>query len=331
MRNKVTALILIISVFIVLIGAQVFSQCPPEVLYYKFKNNINYTTPNFGIPGYGSQMANVVGQYIRSGGEIDSCLVGNGGTNNYINTGWTTNIGTGNWTISFWLSDIVDLNPTYLFGDATAGNFRCFYGGAAGTNSILLRGNFADVRVQNLTPGAMVIHFVYNGSAIKVYENGTLFAVYARSGINLTGSAPFQVGGFAQHNCLNAGGKMDEFRFYNRALNDAEISSTWNIELSCLTGINKNSNVPDKYKLNQNYPNPFNPATEITYDLAGPGNVKLTVYDMSGKEISTLVNDHQPVGNYKVEFNASNYSSGVYFYKLETEKFSETKKMILVK
>jgi hypothetical protein len=124
---------------------------------------------------------------------------------------------------------------------------------------------------------------------------------------------------------------MDEFRFYNRALSQAEISATWNTELSCITGINKNLNVPDKYKLEQNYPNPFNPSTEINYQLAGTSNVKLVVYDMTGKEISILVNANLPAGNYKVDFNAANYSSGVYFYKLVTEKFSDTKKMILVK
>ncbi len=97
-------------------------------------------------------------------------------------------------------------------------------------------------------------------------------------------------------------------------------------------GINPVSNeIPEKYMLYQNYPNPFNPATNFRFDLAENGSVNMKVFDVSGKEIETLVNELMTAGSYDVEWNASAYSSGIYFYKLVTNDFSETKKMILVK
>jgi len=91
------------------------------------------------------------------------------------------------------------------------------------------------------------------------------------------------------------------------------------------------SEVPNKYNLYQNYPNPFNPTTKIKYQIAKSSDVKLIIYDITGKEVDILVNEKQSLGIYEVDFNGSNCASGVYFYKLETETFSETKKMVLVK
>jgi len=97
-------------------------------------------------------------------------------------------------------------------------------------------------------------------------------------------------------------------------------------------GINQISeNIPDKLSLFQNYPNPFNPSTNIRYQIANNKFVKITVYDLLGKEIETLVNEKQSPGTYEVTFEGSNYPSGVYFYKLSSGDFSETKKMILIK
>src|SRR4030095_4939140 len=90
-------------------------------------------------------------------------------------------------------------------------------------------------------------------------------------------------------------------------------------------------NIPDKYSLGQNYPNPFNPATNINFSIPKTGNVRLAVYDIQGKEIETIVNESLAAGTYKVDFDAARLSSGVYFYRIDAEGFSEVKKMILVK
>jgi hypothetical protein len=101
-------------------------------------------------------------------------------------------------------------------------------------------------------------------------------------------------------------------------------------------GINpKTSNVPENFALEQNYPNPFNPVTNINYSLPIESKVSIKIFDITGKEIKEIANDLQMAGNYSVQFNASDLSSGTYFYKITAEgernKFVTTKKMILVK
>lgn len=91
------------------------------------------------------------------------------------------------------------------------------------------------------------------------------------------------------------------------------------------------SEIPENYNLSQNYPNPFNPSTTIKFDLPKTGIVKVSIYDILGKEVAVLVNENVNVGTFKVDWDASNYPSGIYFYKLESGTFSQIKKMILVK
>ncbi len=83
--------------------------------------------------------------------------------------------------------------------------------------------------------------------------------------------------------------------------------------------------------MKDNYPNPFNPSTTINYQLAANGFTSLKIYDVLGKEVATLVNEKQDAGTYSVQWNASVYSSGVYFYKLQSNGFVQTKRMILTK
>ena len=91
------------------------------------------------------------------------------------------------------------------------------------------------------------------------------------------------------------------------------------------------SETPERFSLSQNFPNPFNPKTVIHFQLAVNSFTKLVVYDMLGREVETLVNEELNAGSYQADWDASNYSSDVYFYKLEAGDFVETKKMVLVK
>jgi len=93
----------------------------------------------------------------------------------------------------------------------------------------------------------------------------------------------------------------------------------------------ENNTTPVSFSLSQNYPNPFNPVTKISYSVAKSGIVKITVYDILGNTISTLVNSKLETGNYTAEFDASKLSSGTYIYKIESGDFSDTKKMTLIK
>jgi hypothetical protein len=97
-------------------------------------------------------------------------------------------------------------------------------------------------------------------------------------------------------------------------------------------GIQPVSNeMPNQFSLSQNYPNPFNPSTVIKFQVAGSSSVKLVVFDALGQEVETLVNDHLSAGTYEVDFDGTNYPSGVYFYQLKTNEFIETKKMLMIK
>jgi photosystem II stability/assembly factor-like uncharacterized protein len=92
-----------------------------------------------------------------------------------------------------------------------------------------------------------------------------------------------------------------------------------------------NIGIADKFVLEQNYPNPFNPTTKIRFQIADRSFVSLKVFDVLGNEVITPVNEEKPEGKYEISFNGSNLPSGVYFYKLTAGKFSETKKLIMLK
>jgi hypothetical protein len=120
-------------------------------------------------------------------------------------------------------------------------------------------------------------------------------------------------------------------------LNNSESGDGWNfatpftVTVSTTAGVNEQLVKNHGYALNQNYPNPFNPSTSISYTLAQAGNVSLRVFDVTGKEVTRLVDGVQPAGEHKVQFDASRMQSGVYFYTIETSTFKETRKMLLLK
>lgn len=89
--------------------------------------------------------------------------------------------------------------------------------------------------------------------------------------------------------------------------------------------------IPGKFEMSQNYPNPFNPATNINYNIPADSKVSIKIFDMSGKEVSTLINEFKTAGYYTVNFNAASLTSGVYFYTINADNFTATKKMLLVK
>lgn len=102
--------------------------------------------------------------------------------------------------------------------------------------------------------------------------------------------------------------------------------------LSEMVAVNETSGeLPEQFKLSQNYPNPFNPATSIKFDISSSGIVNIIVYDITGRKVEDLVSGTYDPGSYEVRWDASQYSSGIYFYSLVTSEFTETKKMVLVK
>ena len=104
----------------------------------------------------------------------------------------------------------------------------------------------------------------------------------------------------------------------------------WN-RYSLVTKIGNETQTPSTYKLSQNYPNPFNPTTNIDFSISKAGFVNIKVFDILGREITTLVSQQMNPGNYNYRFDARNLSSGLYFYKLEVNDFSDIKKLSLIK
>jgi DUF1680 family protein len=126
----------------------------------------------------------------------------------------------------------------------------------------------------------------------------------------------------------------DTIRVKFQAPSNGYAGSVFNIRLlrpESTTKIKENMNQPHFFKLYQNYPNPFNPSTLIGYQLPASDFVILKVFDVLGKEVETLVNERQNAGNHSVQFDATNLSSGVYFYKLEIGSFHDIKKLLLLK
>jgi trimeric autotransporter adhesin len=97
------------------------------------------------------------------------------------------------------------------------------------------------------------------------------------------------------------------------------------------TAVETRDRLPGAFELMQNYPNPFNPTTVVRYQLPGASNVRLVVFDLLGREVSTLVNERQGPGSYEVKFNASGLASGVYLYRLTAESFTQSRAMLLLK
>ena len=121
----------------------------------------------------------------------------------------------------------------------------------------------------------------------------------------------------------------DYFNFKVEIMSDNWIY--WEDSIHVITVVERNDLQLLSYKLEQNFPNPFNPSTTIKYSIPNQSKVIIKVYDILGNDVETLVNKEKAAGSYKVNFEASNLSSGVYFYKIQAGDFVETKKMILIK
>lgn len=132
-------------------------------------------------------------------------------------------------------------------------------------------------------------------------------------------------------------------KIFDRATGNTGSLKAWSLNFLISTnpiGVHNISNeIPKEFSLSQNYPNPFNPSTNIKFSLPKSAMVKLVVYDITGREVETLVNENLNAGTFNADWNAAKYSSGVYFYKLvvgdvsssPSTSFTETKKMVLVK
>lgn len=103
------------------------------------------------------------------------------------------------------------------------------------------------------------------------------------------------------------------------------------VDLDNLEGAGKSDNLPTVFALNQNYPNPFNPSTVVSFDLPVASRVSITVFNVLGQKVTTIVDEEMVAGSHEKSWDATEYSSGLYFYRIQADNFTETKKMLLLK
>jgi hypothetical protein len=153
----------------------------------------------------------------------------------------------------------------------------------------------------------------------KTFDNDTVFWTFKYTAPGNTQiDTLYAVGNSCNHDSTSSN---DEWNF----------SPNFLIKIYNPIGIANSGSIAKDFKLYQNYPNPFNPVTKIKYDIKENSSVKLTVFDITGRILSVLKNGYEKTGTYEVEFNGNNLSSGIYFYKIETKQFSDTKIMVLVR
>jgi hypothetical protein len=216
----------------------------PERAYFKFNTVTGTQVANESPVGTRvSANGTLTGLSLVTGGQFGSALGGGAGaasTGFNFHSGWSNNL-SGAWTMSIWFSGINNtLANNYLFGDP-GNSFRAFTGSGlvSGAGNILFRGTgMTDVKINGCFDAAgnpVVLTFVYDPALanIKAYVNGVLNTTVAQSAsMAFTGGTGFTLGGYGSNNCLPSGGKIDEFRLYNRALTASEITNTWNIDLA---------------------------------------------------------------------------------------------------
>jgi len=139
--------------------------------------------------------------------------------------------------------------------------------------------------------------------------------------------------GLPEYPSVRSIGKTDSYLFCSvtSSLTGNDKNGVYRVSLSQLTSVYNNTAKPQTFALNQNYPNPFNPSTTISYSLPEAAHVKLTVYDVLGSMVTTLVDEYQTSDNHSIVFDANGLSSGIYYYRIEAGKYSSVRKLILMK
>ncbi|TSA23174.1 T9SS C-terminal target domain-containing protein [bacterium] len=170
----------------------------------------------------------------------------------------------------------------------------------------------------------------YNGADMEIYLNGALDAFTSLSGPMATTSYDLTIGqDLPGDNKYNFKGVLDDIRIFDYAASVQQIASLFDINTAIMVA--NDEGTLKSFALYQNYPNPFNPSTAISFQLSAVSVVTLKVYDVLGRELSTLIDEREQPGVYSIRWDGSAFPSGVYYYRLTTSAFTQTRKMVLVK
>jgi hypothetical protein len=191
--------------------------------------------------------------------------------------------------------------------------------------------NFNNVQINQFKDLSIVIGNTGNvnleiSSITTTGTNASLFTVVGNS-TNITVNPHDSHTVTVRFTPNETGAKSATLRIVSTNAEERTVTLSGNAVIS----VNEPEEIPNTYNLMQNYPNPFNPTTKIQYSLPEVSYVRLSVYNSMGQEMMQLVNETQSAGKYIVDLNAQNLQSGVYLYRLQTSKFVDTKKMLLIK
>jgi len=300
-------------------------------------NTLQFLNPHAKVDGSLYFYSNAVLKYIRV-------------LNNSV-----LNFGTGSFTIDAWVYPVLVgpniIQPLVDKTQTTVSNcigYRLFINNSQ-LNFVVMDGNNVSIIAAPITYSQWQhIVAVRKGgtpNTFELYINGILTTTTTGQVNSVSNTSDFIIGGIPPPNGSTLCGlpsqfnwgeiAIDELEIFNCALTISEIFSIFHADTfgKCkpTTDAKEKEHIPDKFMLMQNYPNPFNPTTTIRYDLPKAGFVKITIYDILGREVRVLVNEEKTPGVYEVKFDARNLASGVYFYTIRTPQNFQSKKMILLK
>ena len=281
-------------------------------IYLSTNNGNNWNQVNNGIPIYSIKALATIGNNIFGSTSYSGVILStNNGTNwNFVNNGLPTGsvvrsfavLGTKIYACSFDIS--------------TGLGYGVFLSTNNGGNWSAVNNGFFSLKVNSVsTSGTNLLAASDSGVFLSTNYGASWTGINQGFSINTSSSLTFSTNTYS-------------FATTSTTLN----SNLWRRPLSEILKVqNTNTETPSAYSLSQNYPNPFNPTTNIKFSIVKTGQAKLIVYDVQGREVQTLVNERLQPGTYEAAFDGSALNTGIYFYKLITGTFSETKKMLLIK
>jgi hypothetical protein len=219
--------------------------------------------------------------------------------------------------------------------DQRDGNREIYYkrstdGGVSWGADTRLTNNSADSYNPSVSVSGQVVHVVWwdsrDGNNEIYYKRSTDAGISWGADTRLTNNSAISVSP-----SVSVSGQVVHIVWYDNRDGNNEIYYKRDPTGNVVGIININSELPNQFSLSQNYPNPFNPTTVISFQLAVNSFASLKVYDVLGREVATLVNEELKPGTYEVDWDGSNFPSGIYFYSLVADGFVETKKMVLIK
>ena len=321
---------------IVLFSTAFYAQIIPRdglVAYYKFDDGSGTLVSDSSDNGLTGE---IVGGAEWSDGFVGGALLFNG-TDSYVNCGNSPDF-----DMEFEITLIAWVYPYDLMDNMhdpwlSKGDHTYAIKNHSDSNSFeffINDGDWHAVRIDRTEDDNEVWHQyagTYDGIQLVSYIDGVpLDTLELESFINVN-TTEFWMGANSEEGGRFFEGKLDEALVYNRALSAEEIAALYDSYFVSSAVGEKPVGILKDYVLEQNYPNPFNPSTIIQYQLPKISHVELSIFDLLGHKVTTLVSEQQRAGAYQVEWNAANMASGIYFYTIKAGEFSQIRKMTLIK